>query len=147
MNKHTPGPWEIHPDQPNIVHAPAAGYFVADVFSGHRASAENAALIASAPDLAEQLELAKDRIAQLEQELATYRGMQPDGWIRLTDSMPPFGEDARVLIYTEGTEFAGEQFFDVKADKLNDAYFEYPEDMPEICQHATHWMPLPFPKA
>ncbi|HJV75401.1 MAG TPA: DUF551 domain-containing protein [Noviherbaspirillum sp.] len=64
-------------------------------------------------------------------------------WISVKDRLPPFGECLRVLIYTEGSEFAGEQFFDVNADSLNECFYEQPEDMPEVCQHATHWMPLP----
>lgn len=64
-------------------------------------------------------------------------------FIKLTDRMPNPEEHPRVLIYTEGSDFAGEQFFDVKAESLNEAYYEDPADQPEVCQHATHWAPRP----
>lgn len=64
-------------------------------------------------------------------------------WIRLTDKMPDPEKHHRVLIYTEGSDFAGEQFFDVKADSLNECFYEDPSDQPEVCRHATHWTPRP----
>jgi hypothetical protein len=54
-------------------------------------------------------------------------------------------ENKRVLIYTEGVDFAGQQFFDVGADSLNDAFYADFLDMPEECRAATHWMYLPYP--
>ncbi|MGE5623108.1 MAG: DUF551 domain-containing protein [Bacillota bacterium] len=66
-------------------------------------------------------------------------------WVSVNDRLPPFGENHRVLIYTEGYDFNGEQFFDVQADSLNEESFEYPEDMPEVCRYASHWMWLPLP--
>jgi hypothetical protein len=39
-------------------------------------------------------------------------------WIKLTDRMPNPDEHERVLIYTEGSDFNGEQVFDVKAETL-----------------------------
>ncbi|HDR9761521.1 hypothetical protein KDX16_15660 [Burkholderia vietnamiensis] len=66
------------------------------------------------------------------------------GWCRLTDSLPDSDRYPRVLIYTEGVDFNGEQFFDVKADSLNENSYESPDDQPEICRAATHWMPRPF---
>jgi hypothetical protein len=61
--------------------------------------------------------------------------------IRLTVARPDPQQYARVLIYTEGHDFNGEQFFDVKAEDLT--AFEDPEDQPEVCLYATHWMPRP----
>lgn len=52
---HTPGPWEIHPHQSNIVRAPEAGYFIADTFD-HATSKENGRLICAAPELLEALQ-------------------------------------------------------------------------------------------
>ena len=64
-------------------------------------------------------------------------------FIKLTDRTPNPEEHPRVLIYTEGSDFAGEQFFDVKAESLNECFYEDPSDQPEVCQHATHWAPRP----
>ena len=64
-------------------------------------------------------------------------------FIKLTERMPDPDEHPRVLIYTEGVDFSGQQFFDVKAETLNECYYEFPDDQPEVCQHATHWAPRP----
>ncbi|MGF6996822.1 hypothetical protein [Paraburkholderia sp. GAS32] len=61
--------------------------------------------------------------------------------IRLTVAKPDPQQYARVLVYTEGHDFNGEQFFDVKAEDLTG--FEDPEDQSEVCRYATHWMPRP----
>lgn len=66
------------------------------------------------------------------------------GWRRLTDSLPDADRYPRVLIYTEGVDFNGEQFFDVSADSLNENSYESPDDQPEVCRAATHWMVRPF---
>ena len=60
-------------------------------------------------------------------------------WIQLPDRMPHLDEHDRVLIYTEGSDFNGEQVFDVKAETLNECFYADPEDQPEVCKHATHW--------
>jgi hypothetical protein len=60
------------------------------------------------------------------------------GWTKVTERLPPYQENIRVLIYTEGVEFNGVQFFDVPADSLyGDA-----DDLEEAQRHATHWMLL-----
>lgn len=64
-------------------------------------------------------------------------------WIKLTDTMPNLDEHGRVLIYTEGFDFNGEQVFDVKAETLNECFYADPEDQPEVCKHATHWAAHP----
>lgn len=64
-------------------------------------------------------------------------------WIAMTDRMPNPDEHDRVLIYTQGTDFAGEQVFDVKAETLNECMYEDPEDQPEVCRYATHWAERP----
>lgn len=84
-------------------------------------------------------------VAKAGEKLRALTSRLPEGWVAVKDRLPPFGEDLRVLIYTEGSDFAGEQFFDVKADHLNDAYWEDENDMPEVCRHATHWKLLPYP--
>lgn len=64
-----------------------------------------------------------------------------DGWKLISDELPITG--IRVLIYTDGVDFNGEQYFDVQSDSLNECFYENRDDMPEVCIHATHWMPLP----
>lgn len=66
--------------------------------------------------------------------------------IALTDRLPNPDEHPRVIIYTEGHDFAGQQFFDVDAHSLNKDFFEHPDDQPEECRLATHWMPHPLPE-
>lgn len=64
-------------------------------------------------------------------------------WIKLTDRMPNPDEHGRVLIYTEGYDFNGEQVFDVKAETLNECFYVDPDDQPEVCKVASHWTPHP----
>ena len=64
-------------------------------------------------------------------------------WIKLTDRMPNPDEHDRVLIYTEGYDFNGEQVFDVKAETLNECFYADPEDQTEVCKHASHWAAHP----
>ena len=64
-------------------------------------------------------------------------------FIKLTEQMPDPDQYHRVLIYTDGVDFDGEQFFDVKTETLNECYYQDPSDQPEIYQHATHWAPRP----
>lgn len=66
--------------------------------------------------------------------------------IALADRLPNPEEHRRVIIYTEGHDFAGQQFFDVDADSLNQASFEDPAGQPEECRLASHWMPRPVPE-
>lgn len=69
-------------------------------------------------------------------------GAVPEGCalIPLTERMPDPDKHPRVVVYTEGTDFAGEQFFDVQAESLNENYYADPADQPEICRYATHWI-------
>ena len=64
-------------------------------------------------------------------------------WIKLTDRMPNPDEHDRVLIYTEGYDFNGEQVFDVAAETLNECFYADPDDQPEVCRLASHWAPHP----
>lgn len=68
----------------------------------------------------------------------------PDGagWVRVTDRLPIYGEGLRVVIYTEGYDFAGEQFFHIAADALTECDLE---DLPmskdrEVAERASHWI-------
>jgi hypothetical protein len=68
--------------------------------------------------------------------------------VSVKDRLPdPQNEDKRVLVYTEDTSFAGEQYFDIKA---SDLYGDVdPESQKltrsEVAEAATHWMELPHP--
>ncbi len=64
-------------------------------------------------------------------------------FIRLTDHMPDPDQFPRVLIYTEGVDFDGEQFFDVKTEDLENACFGTSSHQSEVCAFATHWAPRP----
>lgn len=64
-------------------------------------------------------------------------------WIALSDRMPDPDEHWRVLVYTEGYDFGGEQVFDVESEKLNENWYIDPSDQPEVCRVASHWAPYP----
>ncbi|BBQ02896.1 hypothetical protein BSFA1_80240 (plasmid) [Burkholderia sp. SFA1] len=82
---------------------------------------------------------------------ATYRlqgdTAAPTGFVSVQDGLPPYDQALRVLAFTEGVDFAGEQFFDIKADDL------YPSEDPdsgtaartEVAQHVTHWRLHSYP--
>lgn len=63
------------------------------------------------------------------------------GWISVHDHCPAMDTGERVLIYTEGYDFQGEQFFDVKADD----FYGDEDDLKEIIKCASHWRPLDYP--
>ncbi len=74
-----------------------------------------------------------------------------NGRVSVSDCRPPYDTGERVLAYTEGTDFAGEQFFDIKADDL---YPTPTQNSPkgddartEVAAAATDWMPRPQPAA
>jgi len=60
----------------------------------------------------------------------------------LSAGLPSPDDHNRILVYTDGVDFAGQQYFDIKADDL---WEPAPEDRNEIVEAATHWMPLPRP--
>lgn len=60
----------------------------------------------------------------------------------LSAGRPDPGEHVRVLVYTEGTDFAGDQYFDILTEDL---WEPDPDCREEIANAATHWMPLPMP--
>ncbi|CAG9184396.1 DUF551 domain-containing protein [Cupriavidus respiraculi] len=66
-------------------------------------------------------------------------------WVSVNDRLPPIGTGERVLVYTEGADFAGEQFFDIKADDLYPSPDGEQDARTEVAAAATHWMPLPLP--
>lgn len=51
-------------------------------------------------------------------------------WVSLAERMPNPDEHDRVLIYTEGYDFGGEQVFDVKAEALNECRYIDPDEQP-----------------
>ena len=84
---------------------------------------------------------------QIEQQAAEIKRLsRPDRkptWLPLSEGKPDPEQYPRVLIYTEGLDFAGEQVFDVKADDLDPRAFDDADDQPEVCRAATHWAPRP----
>lgn len=70
-------------------------------------------------------------------------GLQEAKLISVKDKLPPFEDGLRVIIHTEGYDFNGEQFFDVKATDLYEGDGPYNGYKLEICEYASHWMPLP----
>lgn len=64
-------------------------------------------------------------------------------WIKCDDDLPPFDTALRVLIYTDGVDFDGEQFFDIRADDL----YDHGGGLSEVAEAATHWAHLPFPSS
>lgn len=68
-----------------------------------------------------------------------------DAWVSVTDHLPPFDSGERVLIYTEGADFGGEQYFDIKADDLYPSMDGEADARTEVATAASHWMWLPRP--
>jgi Protein of unknown function (DUF551) len=66
-------------------------------------------------------------------------------WTKLSDRLPDPTDYPRVLIYTECSDYQGEQFFDVEAESLNECFYTDPNEQPEVCREATHWAPRPYP--
>ncbi|MGS1073058.1 hypothetical protein [Burkholderia glumae] len=81
--------------------------------------------------------------------LAERAAVSPDTADRICTLIPlserhPIADDhPRVIVFTDGSDFNGAQFFDVSADTLNECFYESPDEQPEVCRHATHWMPRP----
>lgn len=65
------------------------------------------------------------------------------GWTKLADRLPDPKDYERVLVFTEGSDFAGQQVFDVQSDALYACHYAELSEQPEVCQHATHWAPRP----
>ncbi|MDN7495037.1 hypothetical protein QZM89_07550 [Burkholderia gladioli] len=63
--------------------------------------------------------------------------------IPLSDRHPVTDDHPRVIVFTDGSDFNGAQFFDVSADSLNECFYESPDEQPDVSRHATHWMPRP----
>ena len=64
-------------------------------------------------------------------------------WIAVDDHLPKYEDDLYVLVYTEGVDFQGEQFFVILAtDMYVDQYDEYRD---EIVDFITHWTYIPLP--
>lgn len=56
---------------------------------------------------------------------------------------PNPSEHNRVIIYTEGSDFDGKQYFDIGSEKLIEYLNIEKEFRPDIVLYATHWMPVP----
>ena len=58
------------------------------------------------------------------------------------DGEPPWDEHARVIVYTEGTDFAGEQVFDIPVYYFHEPYDAEDPQGPrhEVVEAATHWV-------
>lgn len=84
---------------------------------------------------------------RIEEQAATIERLSRPGgdrtWAPLTNGLPDPEQHPRVLIFTDGTDFAGEQVFDVKAEDLDPLNFGDEEEQPEVCRAATHWAPRP----
>lgn len=63
----------------------------------------------------------------------------------VTVGLPPYGTGERVLVYTEGVEFHGEQWFDIKADDLYPDFDGDADARSEVAAAATHWAYRPVP--
>lgn len=63
--------------------------------------------------------------------------------IPIQESSPDPDQFDRVIVFTQGVDFAGEQFFDVPADSLLSINYPDPDDRPPVIAAATHWMPHP----
>lgn len=64
-------------------------------------------------------------------------------WISVTQCLPEFDESLKVFVYTEGSDFQGQQFFHLRAtDLYNDANGE---SISEVAEHVTHWCCEVFP--
>jgi len=62
-------------------------------------------------------------------------------WSKVQDNLPTHLEK-KVIIYTAGHDFAGDQFFEYAAEDLYKEFFEDPDGaaQPEACEVATHWI-------
>ena len=124
--------------------------------ANHDTQVERARILMERPDLPiervhawEQWGRDKAHIAALEQcihDLQQTIKNQSPAWTKLCDNMPIPEVYSRVLIFTDGYDFSGEQVFDVATDSLNECYYHDPADQPEICRLASHWMPIPVPR-
>jgi hypothetical protein len=65
---------------------------------------------------------------------------KPMGMVPIGAGRPPFGKGQRVIVYTEGMDFAGQKYIDIKADDL---WVADPKNMSRVAVAATHWMYLP----
>lgn len=67
-------------------------------------------------------------------------------WVSVNDRLPPLDSDKRILVYTEGADFDGEQFFDIKADDLYPTPDGEDDTRTEVAACVTHWMERPVPR-
>lgn len=64
-------------------------------------------------------------------------------WISVKTRTPSDEQFTRVLVYTEGTDFMGEQFFDINASE----FYNFDEDgnRSELVEAVTHWREHDYP--
>ncbi|NBJ13244.1 hypothetical protein [Microvirga arsenatis] len=79
---------------------------------------------------------------QAAQAALSAEGQGREGWVPVSQRLPVYGEGRRVVVHTDGYDFAGEQFFDIKADALTECG---DEDLPhcgdrEVAARASHWI-------
>ena len=89
-----------------------------------------------------ELELSEDclkaRINELENAIAAHAKVCAGVWVPVEERLPAF-DGGKVVIHTEGVDFAGEQYFHVDADALHD------EGASEVARAATHWLDVRMP--
>lgn len=64
-------------------------------------------------------------------------------WNSLDEILPDPAVHERVLIYTQGVDFEGEQVFDVRTNDVIERFSEERADRAEVCIFATHWTDRP----
>ena len=71
-----------------------------------------------------------------------YQGFAPMLKSIAVDGEPGWDEHARVIVYTEGTDFAGEQVFDIPVHYFHEPYDAEDPQGPrhEVVEAATHWV-------
>lgn len=67
---------------------------------------------------------------------------KPMGMIPISVGRPAFENGERVIVHTEGVDFAGQQYFHIKAEDL---WEPDPKQMSQVAAAATHWMHAPQP--
>ena len=65
------------------------------------------------------------------------------GLIPIRERRPPCAYGERVLVFTDGVDFAGQQYFDIRAEEL---WETDPDAMTEVAAAASHWMWRPRPQ-
>lgn len=102
--------------------------------------------IASLHEKIDQLTLALGQMKTQLKESQSHLVVTGLQWRSLAVELPLFDEHERVLIYTDGSDFNGEQIFDVPAVELWNAHSDQAGGTDEVITAATHWCPRPLPQ-